>query len=103
MVLREALARRSLVEAVPLPKAVQLTEANLLNSENDAKVVTLRARVLGVRENAGEGIIELQSGQRTFLATLLRGHRARDIPVGSIVDVTGVYVGEGSAGQRKVD
>lgn len=103
VVLREAVVRRSSTAGTPLPEPAYLSDENLLQAKNDARRVRLRARVLGTRVNRREEILELQTGQRTFQAPLLRGNLATTLTPGSLVEVTGTFVGQGSGSHRALD
>ena len=113
VVLRDATARRvprpengktNSADAISLPPAKLLTGFDLLRPENDATRVSVQARLLGVRTDGAEEIMELQQGHRTFVAYLLNGNgSATRFPVGSLVQVAGILVGRGSTDQRRVD
>src|SRR5687768_14409994 len=75
VVLRDATARRvprpengktNSADAISLPPAKLLTGFDLLRPENDATRVSVQARLLGLRTDGAEEIMELQQGHRTF-------------------------------------
>ena len=105
-VLREALARK--IGAAPLPKAQRLDADNLFRAEHDATRVSVEAVLLNL--SADQRTLEMQAGLRRFVARLdgeggyssprptwRRGKKIKDIdvPVGSRLELTGVYAGHG--------
>lgn len=105
-VLQEALARK--VGVAPLPAPRLLESDHLFRAENDA----LRVRVNAVLVNfsGDQRTLELQSGLQRFVARVegdsggagvrLPGAQSRglDLPLGSRLELTGVY--DGSGGNR---
>jgi signal transduction histidine kinase len=105
-VLREAIARK--VGVSTLPKARPLKAENLFRAEHDATRVSVEAVLLNL--SADQRTLEMQTGLRRFVAFLdgdarqssLRtilpaGKKLKDVdvPVGSRVELTGVYAGQG--------
>ena len=103
-VLREALVRKTGRGTLPEPR--MLSPDNLLNGKYDSSLVRVETRLVGVRANARERILELQTGTRAFIARLPAGEAGEmQIPSGSRLSITGVYVGLGGdrAGGREID
>jgi signal transduction histidine kinase len=103
-VLREAVLRK--IGSTNLPPVTLLSETNLLSGTHDATRVRLASRVVEVRTNITEQILELQSGQRAYVARLGRIHGSlQPIQPGSVVEITGVYTGYGGnrAEGREID
>lgn len=105
-VLREALARK--IGVAPLPKAQPLDGDRLFRAEHDATRVRLEAVLLSM--SADQRMVELQSGLRRFVARVGSDESASasgprlapeekgrnlDVPVGSHLELTGVYAGQG--------
>ena len=105
-VLREALARKSGTRPLPAPRS--LTPENLFRAENDALRVRVNALLLNL--SGDQQTLELQSGLQRFTARLdggqlldaVRSRRGRgsrtgdvDLPLGSQLELTGVYSGNG--------
>jgi signal transduction histidine kinase len=105
-ILHEAVARK--ISAAPLPVARPLSAGNLFRAENDALRVRVTAVLLNLSGN--QQTLELQSGLQRFAARLddaqlftaprsasARTQRAKDIdlPLGSRLELTGVYSGSG--------
>jgi signal transduction histidine kinase len=93
-VLREAVARPTGRAVLPLP--MELNDQNLLLPENDATRVRIKARLLTTRSERGGAVLELQTGQRHFLARL--NANLGETPAwrpGSMLALTGVYAGLG--------
>jgi signal transduction histidine kinase len=105
-VLREAVVRK--IGAAPLPIAHPLSADNLFRAENDGLRVRVNAVLLNL--SGDQQTLELQSGLKHFAAHLhggrlfastrsasARSSRARDVdlPLGSQLELTGVYSGSG--------
>jgi len=87
--LSEALVRKTGTREFLAP--VQPTPAEFQEGKPDAQVVRLTGRLLEQQALGENQILELQSGQRVFRAALGKGRdRLEAIPVGSLVEVTGV-------------
>jgi signal transduction histidine kinase len=98
-VLREAVARQTGRAALPEPK--KLPADNLIQSDYDATRVRVKGVLVSVRETQAEQILEVQNGLRTFVARLnATNGPAESLPVGSQLELTGVYSGQG--GNRAV-
>jgi len=92
-VLREAVLRKT--GAAPLPPVPVLTDAEMLPASNDATRVCLTGKLLGWHSEAGAQVLEMQSGTALFLARLnLAGERPPAWRTGSLLALTGVYVGQ---------
>lgn len=103
-VVRGAVLRK--IGTTNLPSATLLSETNLLRWIHDATRVRLASRVVSLRTNITEQILELQSGQRAYVARLARVCGClRPIQPGSVVEITGVYTGYGGnrAEGREID
>ena len=103
-VLREAVARKT--GAATLPKASPLTVESLFQAEHDATRVSVEAVLLG--RSADQQTLEMQAGLRRFVARLssrngppsahpAERRRAIGVPVGSRLELTGVYAGHGGS------
>ena len=105
-VLRQALARK--IGVAPLPDARPLDADSLFRAENDAVRVCVNAVLLNL--SADRRTLELQAGLQRFIARLRndnetaaaqsaapRASRRKDIdlPLGSRLELTGVYAGNG--------
>jgi len=98
-VLREVVARKLGHAALPVPQ--KLTLQNLLGNEHDSTLVQVEALLVDMA-NHGPGVVfELQVGIRRFVARLENKTSAlRSIPLGSRLQLTGVYVGQGQTVRR---
>jgi len=111
-VLQEALARK--IGMSPLPDARPLDADRLFRSANDATRVRVEAVLLNL--SADRRTLELQAGLRRFVARLDGDGRSAapqpaspgagqlqdiDVPLGSRLELTGVYAGHG--GSRTID
>ena len=98
-VLREAVARKIGAGALPEPKT--LPADRLIQSDYDATRVRVKGVLVSVRGTAAEQVLEVQNGVRTFVARLdNKNGPAESLPVGSQLELTGVYSGQG--GNRAV-
>ena len=107
-VLQEAVARTAGV--APVPDTRMLNSTNLFRAENDATRVRVEAVLLNVSED--QRTLEMQAGLQRFVARLngddrSNGPAARqtkiDIPIGSRLEVTGVYAGSGGNRTAGID
>ena len=90
-VLQDAMFRK-IGSSFPPPPSV-MTASQGLNSEFDAEVVRIRARVLGQATKGNEQVLDLRSGNTVFSAYLGVNEREGKIPVipiGSNVELTGI-------------
>jgi hypothetical protein len=99
-VLREAVARKT--GAGPLPEAKNLPADNLIQSDYDATRVRVKGVLVSVRRTQTE---QTYWKSRTGCGPLWRGWRptngsVESLPVGSQLELTGVYSGQG--GNRAV-
>ena len=93
-VLNDAVARRT--GKASLPEARRLAADTLFNRDFDATVVQVESKLVGVRSVPSGQELELQTGTRTFVARLDTAKSLeRPIPVGSRLQLTGVYAGRG--------
>ncbi|HEX4342994.1 MAG TPA: ATP-binding protein, partial [Verrucomicrobiae bacterium] len=92
--LREAVARK--VGETNLPTAKNLSSADLIHADYDATLVRVKGTLSGIRQTGSEQTLEIQNGVRTFVARL-SGHDPTldSLPVGSLLELTGVYAGQG--------
>jgi signal transduction histidine kinase len=98
-VLREAVVRRT-GHAI-LPEANEPPPADLIRAEYDSTLVRVKALLVDRKDTPAEQVLEMRMGLRTFLARLTPAAASiRAIPVGSKLELTGVYVGQG--GNRAV-
>jgi PAS domain S-box-containing protein len=102
--LREAIARRT--GAATLPNPTPLRADQMLNADADATLVRIESRLLSVHTNQTEQVLELQTGPRAYLARLALGQGlVPPTPLGSRLQLTGVYAGLGGdrAEKRALD
>jgi signal transduction histidine kinase/uncharacterized protein YdeI (BOF family) len=98
-VLREAVARKT--GQGPLPEAKNLPADNMIQSDYDATRVRVKGVLVSVQGTQTEQILEIQNGVRTFVARLdATNGPVESLPVGSQLELTGVYSGQG--GNRAV-
>ena len=93
-VLREAVARKT--GEGPLPEPKNLAADNLIQSDYDATRVRVKGVLVSVRGTQTEQMLEIQNGVRTFVARLdVPNGSVESLPVGSQLELTGVYSGQG--------
>ena len=103
-VLREAVVRRT--GSAPLPRAEPLAADKLLSADHDATLVQIESQLVGMRTSQTEQVLELQTGARTYQARLdARNGLAPQMALGSRLQLTGVYAGQGGdrAAGRDID
>ena len=113
-VLQEAIARKTGV--APVPAARPLDPTNLFLPENDAVRVRVEAVLLNLSDD--RRTLELQAGLQRFIARLDGNIRAAvpeppspdairvdvvDVPVGTRLELTGVYAGNGGNRTTRAD
>ena len=113
-VLQQAIARKT--DVAPVPAARMLDPTNLFLPENDAVRVRVEAVLLNLSDD--RRTLELQAGLQRFIARLDRNVRATvtepaspdairvdvvDAPVGSRLELTGVYAGNGGNRTTRAD
>jgi len=99
LVLREAVARK--IGEGPLPEAKALPADGMIQSDYDATRVRVKGKLVSVRVTHAEQVLEIQNGVRNFVARLdAMNGSAESPPVGSQLEMTGVYSGQG--GNRAV-
>jgi signal transduction histidine kinase len=92
--LREAIVRPTGHSA--LPPARKLVDGALLRREYDATLVCVQARLVNLNYDRSDEVLDLQAGTRRVVARLAGGpKRWRSLPVGSLLELTGVYAGLG--------
>jgi len=93
--LREAMVRKTGNAA--LPEARRLPPGNLSAAQFDATRVSVEGVLTGTREEAGpQMVLEMQDGAQNFVARLDGGNDfLRLLPIGSRLELTGVYAFEG--------
>ncbi len=85
-------ARARTVGHAPLPQAIKVSAADLRNAKYNATLVEIQALVISDARQLNRRVLELQAGQRHFLATLKeQGEIADSLLPGSLVQLTGVY------------
>jgi len=88
--LHEAVVRKT--GHAPLPAARPLSAEDLPRADDDGSLVRVTGKLVSVRNTRGERILETQTGVRTFAARLdATGLRDDAPPVGSLLELTGVY------------
>lgn len=92
-VLREAVARRIGKKDLPAPK--ELAENDLLNPNWDATLVRVKSRLIGLNHEGSEQRLEMELGNRSYLARLQRGSGLLPtLEPGCELELTGVYIGQ---------
>jgi len=91
--LREAVVRKTGQAPLPPPK---ILTGDLIRADCDATRVQADGVLVSARETPTEIIFEIQHGVRTFMARLAAtNHFAGSLPVGSQLQLTGVYAAQG--------
>jgi signal transduction histidine kinase len=102
--LREADAHKIGTAPLPRPQRMFPGAPLVLNAGYDSTRVELQARLMNLSLERNEQVLGLQMGSHFFLARLDKGNGSADsVPVGSLLDLTGVYVGHVSAPGLAVD
>ncbi len=83
----------------PLPPGVRLSPGNLLSARYDATRVQIEAQLVDVHAAAGGEVAELKAESAVFTARCPSGSGGslKLLPIGSLVDVAGIYVAHGGA------
>ena len=103
-ILREALVR--LITKTNLPAARRFPENVMVSGKLDATLVCVQSRLIGVSIDQGEQVLQLQTGTRNYAARLAnKNGNLPEILPGSLLELTGVYMGEGGdrASGRDID
>jgi len=103
-ILREAMVRR--IRNIRLPDPVLLPSNAPLSRSYDATLVRVQARLAAISLDQADQVLELQSGTRGFVARLkISNGLLPAILPGSLLELTGVYAGQGSdlASGREID
>jgi signal transduction histidine kinase len=101
--LREALARKTGAAAQPAARPVPVY---VLNGQLDATLIRIQAKLIDSSVDPSEQVLELQAGNRMFVARLKTvAGILSDILPGSLLELTGVYSGQGGdlASGRDID
>lgn len=94
MVLRETLVKR--IGHAPLPPPATLPESTAPALTLNATRVRVSGKLLGWHTEEGGPVLEMQSGDRLFLArTAMEKPRSAPLRPGSLLALEGVYVGRG--------
>ena len=87
-----------------LPEPARLTADQLTGARNDSTFVVIEGTLVSQRNSGDDRIMEMRSGARLWLARLpMRGEKPPALALGSVLDLTGVYVGRGSDQARGRD
>ncbi|MGA2175108.1 MAG: sensor histidine kinase [Verrucomicrobiota bacterium] len=98
-VLREAVVRK--LGQAPLPAPKTLTPDNLFRNDYDSTLVCVEGLLLNLANNGAGQVLELQAGMRKFVARLkAKPWSASAIPIGSRLQLTGVYAAQ--SGNREI-
>lgn len=74
-----------------MPMAAMISSEELYSGSYSGQLIQLRGELLGQKMDNGGPVLEIQSGQRVFRAEFLdRQSPVKSIPVGSLVQVTGI-------------
>ncbi|WP_136081096.1 ATP-binding protein [Pontiella desulfatans] len=92
-VLREAITRRT--EHGGLPAPARLPADHLVRDQHDATFVKVEGVLLGISAQPGRHVLELQNGLRRFEAGLDGDYDLGDLATGSLLELTGAYIGLG--------
>jgi signal transduction histidine kinase len=96
--LHEAQPRKIGHAVLPAPQRWVVGAPLVLNPAYDATRVELQARLINLSSEREEQVLNLQLGSHLFVARLdNRQGRLDDLTAGSLLDLTGVYVGQSSA------
>ncbi len=94
-VLREAILRTA--GKAPLPKSMRVSDSSLFTNEYDGRFISVEATLAGVSGDLREKVLELQVGNRSFLARLENDKAdLLDLTPGSWLRLTGVYSEQGA-------
>jgi PAS domain S-box-containing protein len=77
-----------------LPKPIDLTRATTLSGDQDAELVKIQGRLIDRSMQGEDVVLTIQTGSFTFTARLKEAHAddtLRRIPVGSLLETTGVW------------
>ncbi len=99
--LRDAVVRQ--IGVTNLPPARLLDPSDLLHPEFDATRVEIQGRLISRRKDGLVESLEVQSGSRTFLATLHWNEATLEAAPGTILALRGVYLAQGVPERRDVD
>ena len=95
-ILQEAVFRRTGKASLPAPRRIP---GNLLfanGDDYDGRLVSVEARLIAVTSDLWENVLELQVGNREFLARIeKRGGTMTNPKLGSWVELTGIYSEQG--------
>ncbi|HTY87755.1 MAG TPA: ATP-binding protein [Candidatus Acidoferrum sp.] len=92
--LHEAVARK--IGHAALPEARKLQPNNLIREEYDSTRVKVDGLLVSVRDTPVGQALEMRSGVRAFMARLnTRIDSVRSLAPGSLLELVGVYIGEG--------
>lgn len=98
-VFNDAAVRR--VSQGGLPPAVPLPPEHLLDGHYDAMRVTVEGTLVSQRDGMAEQLLEMHSGVYSWLSRLPARPGGRlVVPLGSVLKLTGVYVGQGGDRMR---
>ncbi|HTR43234.1 MAG TPA: histidine kinase, partial [Pseudomonadales bacterium] len=93
-VLREAVVRP--IGHYDLQAPRQLPEDSILNGSYDSTLVKVRAQLMNISEDQNDYVLGLRAGSSMFIARFNKNLGALSLPpVGSRLELTGVYAGQG--------
>jgi signal transduction histidine kinase len=99
--LREAMLRKTGRKVDLKPRILDGSE--LMQENVDSTLVRISAKLMGIHSQQDSVVLEMNTGGHLFLAPLPAGEGSPSLRVGSQLQLTGVYVGEGttwSAGNK---
>ena len=102
--LREAVVRKVGADSLPLP--LPIPDYSLFSRRYDSTLVQVQAKLTGIVRTPSDQVLELQAGTRGFVARLRTSDGLLpDISPGSLLELTGVYAGQGGdvASGREID
>lgn len=93
-VIQEAVTR--FLKNTILPKPLPVPVDDLVQDEFDSKLVEITGVVAGISVSSDRAVFEIRNGTRHFTALLEDGKKLENpAPLGSRIQLTGVYVGQG--------
>ena len=103
-VFNSALVRR--IKAATLPPPIRLMADHLVDGSRDATLAVIEGSLISQRISGSDQILEVRSGTHPWLARLaVRGGELPPLAVGSLLQLSGVYAGQGGdrARGREID
>jgi signal transduction histidine kinase len=93
-IVSEAVVRKT--GSAPLPQPKRLAHDDLLNDAHDSILVLISGSLVSLSQRGDHHVLALQAGVQKFLAHLERDDKPLKISPGSLIEVKGVYSGQGA-------